>query len=308
MLVASCCYLLSLAILVGAQLDYLSASQNAAILKDSRYLAGRSFGAAYTQDDGVEFKEESDEYGNRRGSYSYVDPTGQRRTVTYTAGVNGFQATGDHIPSAPPPTPVQPEYVPLPQYNPPDYVPPQPRPAIPARAGPPSQPPQYQLVRRPYQPQYETQEPSYEPQPRPPPPAPAPASLAYRTAAPPRRPPPPPPPSPIQPQLLQYQAAYPGYPAAPRYADPALSPQQYSPQYTPQYQPLMGPAPPAGPSPLISPYAPGPPQPSPSPAPVPAVRYRYNELATPSPRRFYPPGKLDFNRTPDGFAYTFSKS
>ena len=67
-------------------------AHNAAILSDSRYLSGDgTFGAAYSQEDGVEFKEESDEYGNRRGSYSYVDPTGQRRTVTYTAGVNGFQ-------------------------------------------------------------------------------------------------------------------------------------------------------------------------------------------------------------------------
>lgn len=66
--------------------------QQAAILSDARYLAGDgTFGAAYSQEDGVEFKEESDVYGNRRGSYSYVDPTGQRRTVTYTAGKNGFQ-------------------------------------------------------------------------------------------------------------------------------------------------------------------------------------------------------------------------
>lgn len=80
------------AVPVFGQSDYYRDSQNAAILKDSRYLSGDgTFGAAYSQEDGVEFKEESDEYGNRRGSYSYVDPTGQRRTVTYTAGVNGFQ-------------------------------------------------------------------------------------------------------------------------------------------------------------------------------------------------------------------------
>jgi len=67
-------------------------SHQAAILSDARYLAGDgTFGAAYSQEDGVEFKEESDVEGNRRGSYSYVDPTGQRRTVTYTAGKNGFQ-------------------------------------------------------------------------------------------------------------------------------------------------------------------------------------------------------------------------
>ena len=81
----SCC-----AALASSQID----SRDAAILKDTRYLSGDgTFGAAYSQDDGVEFKEESDEYGNRRGSYSYIDPEGQRRTVTYTAGVNGFQVS-----------------------------------------------------------------------------------------------------------------------------------------------------------------------------------------------------------------------
>lgn len=66
--------------------------RNAAILSDSRYLSGDgTFGASYKQEDGVEFKEESDEFGNRRGSYSYIDPNGERRTVTYTAGKNGFQ-------------------------------------------------------------------------------------------------------------------------------------------------------------------------------------------------------------------------
>lgn len=67
-----------------------------------------------TQEDGVQFKEESDADGTRRGSYSYVDPTGQRRTISYVAGKNGFQPTGDHIPAAPAPV-----VNPLPQYNPP---------------------------------------------------------------------------------------------------------------------------------------------------------------------------------------------
>lgn len=81
-------------IIIGAfcQAPYYQSPQQAAILSDARYLAGDgTFGAAYSQDDGVEFKEESDVEGNRRGSYSYIDPNGQRRTVTYTAGKNGFQ-------------------------------------------------------------------------------------------------------------------------------------------------------------------------------------------------------------------------
>ncbi|XP_076673049.1 cuticular protein 19 isoform X1 [Andrena cerasifolii] len=198
--------------------------QQAAILSDARYLAGDgTFGAAYSQEDGVEFKEESDVYGNRRGSYSYVDPTGQRRTVSYTAGKNGFQASGDGIPVPPPQVPPQPEYEPLPQYNPPDYQPP--------RYNPPPQP-QYQPQNRPA---YEVQsqpQPAYEPE------------------------------------------------------------QQY--EYRPQ------PAPPAQPAPSYNPR----PQYQPPSRPLP----QYNAITTPPPRRFYPPGKLSFNRTPDGYSYTFSKS
>ncbi|XP_078037878.1 cuticular protein 19 [Augochlora pura] len=202
--------------------------QQAAILSDARYLAGDgTFGAAYSQEDGVEFKEESDVYGNRRGSYSYVDPTGQRRTVSYTAGKNGFQATGDGIPVPPPQVPPQPEYEPLPQYNPPDYQPP---------------------IRRPpaQQPYQRPTAPVYEPQPQPPPVYQPEPQYAYRP-----RPPPPPPPE-IE-------------------SIPSYNPRSH-------YQPPSRPLP------------------------------QYNEITTPSPRRFYPPGKLSFNRTPDGYSYTFSKS
>lgn len=83
-------------------------SYEAAIIKESRYLntAGQ-FGASYSQEDGVEFSEEADAEGNRKGSYTYIDPNGQRKTVHYTAGRDGFQATGDHLPVAPqvPPSP-----------------------------------------------------------------------------------------------------------------------------------------------------------------------------------------------------------
>ena len=62
-------------------------SKNAAILQEARYLSGDgSFGSAYVQDDGSEFKEETDAEGTRKGQYSYVDPTGKKITVQYTAG------------------------------------------------------------------------------------------------------------------------------------------------------------------------------------------------------------------------------
>ncbi|XP_012058388.1 PREDICTED: adhesive plaque matrix protein [Atta cephalotes] len=234
--------LLSIVIGVSCQESHYQSPHQAAILSDARYLAGDgTFGAAYSQEDGVEFKEESDIEGNRRGSYSYIDPTGQRRTVTYTAGKNGFQATGDHIPSAPPQVPPQPEYIPLAQYNPSDYQPPS------------YAPPSPQQYSRRYQPDYELQpvvyqsQPQLQPQPQP------------------------------QPQLQpQYQPQPP-----PRYH--YLSELQGIPSYAPprpHYQSQLRPA-------------------------------QYKVITTPVPatsRNFYPPGKLSFNRTPDGFSYTFSKS
>ncbi|KPI92522.1 Larval cuticle protein 1 [Papilio xuthus] len=105
---------------------YAGDPKTAAILQEARYLSGNgAFGAAYQQEDGIDFKEETDPDGNRRGSYSYIDPTGQRKTVNYVAGKNGFQASGDHIPTAPQPVAPTPGYTPDPRYNSPDYKAPQ---------------------------------------------------------------------------------------------------------------------------------------------------------------------------------------
>lgn len=94
-------------------------SRNAAILAEARYLQGDgSFGSAYVQEDGVEFKEETDANGDRKGQYSYVDPNGKKITVQYTAGKNGFQVSGDHLPRAPVPQQAPAPRAPVPQYNP----------------------------------------------------------------------------------------------------------------------------------------------------------------------------------------------
>lgn len=101
---------------------YAGDPKTAAILQEARYLSGNgAFGAAYQQEDGIDFKEETDADGNRRGSYSYIDPSGQRKTVSYIAGKNGFQAVGDHIPTAPQAAAPTPGYTPDPRYNSPDY-------------------------------------------------------------------------------------------------------------------------------------------------------------------------------------------
>ncbi|KYN06069.1 Endocuticle structural glycoprotein SgAbd-1, partial [Cyphomyrmex costatus] len=263
--------LLGIVIAVTCQEPHYQSPRQTAILSDARYLAGDgTFGAAYSQEDGVEFKEESDIEGNRRGSYSYIDPTGQRRTVTYTAGKNGFQATGDHIPSAPPQEPPQPEYTPLAQYNPSDYQ-------SPSYASPPPQ----QYPRR-YQSDYEPQPVVYQPRPQPPPLQQVPRRYQSDYELQPVVYQPQPQPQ-LQPQLqsrLQSQYQYQSQPP-PRYHYP--SELQSIPSYAPprpRYQPQLRPEP------------------------------QYNVITTPAaaPRNFYPPGKLSFNRTPDGFSYTFSKS
>ncbi|XP_035214130.1 adult-specific rigid cuticular protein 11.9-like [Stegodyphus dumicola] len=53
-----------------------------------------NFGYA-TGDAGGHSRVESGTAGNVAGSYSYVDPNGDLRTVQYTAGPGGYQASGD---------------------------------------------------------------------------------------------------------------------------------------------------------------------------------------------------------------------
>merc|ERR1712062_709981 len=73
----------------------------ARILQEQRFNMGDGkFGAAYAQEDGVAFKEESSGNNERIGQYSYIDENGNAIVVKYSAGVNGFRILdGDHIPS-----------------------------------------------------------------------------------------------------------------------------------------------------------------------------------------------------------------
>merc|ERR1712173_39087 len=73
----------------------------ARILQEQRFNMGDGkFGAAYAQEDGVAFKEESTGNNERIGQYSYIDENGQTIVVKYSAGVNGFRILdGAHIPS-----------------------------------------------------------------------------------------------------------------------------------------------------------------------------------------------------------------
>lgn len=82
--------LLSACVALAASQQYYQDAKTAAIISEQRYLSGDGkHGASYTQEDGIDFKEETDSDGTRHGSYSYIDPSGQKRTVSYTAGKNG---------------------------------------------------------------------------------------------------------------------------------------------------------------------------------------------------------------------------
>lgn len=76
-------------VLAASQQQYNQNPKTAAILREQRYLEGDQFGSNYESEDGTNFKEETDADGTRHGSYSYIDPSGQKRTVSYTAGKNG---------------------------------------------------------------------------------------------------------------------------------------------------------------------------------------------------------------------------
>merc|ERR1711899_58258 len=73
----------------------------ARILQEQRFNMGDGkFGAAYAQEDGVAFKEESSGNNERIGQHGYIDENGNTIVVKYSAGVNGFRILdGDHIPS-----------------------------------------------------------------------------------------------------------------------------------------------------------------------------------------------------------------
>merc|ERR1711934_1073996 len=87
--------------LAAAAPQFQGDSSNAIILQEQRFNAGAGkFGAAYAQEDGVVFREESGGNNERIGQYSYIDDTGKTITVKYSAGINGFRILeGDHIPS-----------------------------------------------------------------------------------------------------------------------------------------------------------------------------------------------------------------
>merc|ERR1712029_878835 len=92
LIIASC---LSASVL-GQNID----AKNAKILKEQRFDAGDGrFGAAFAQEDGTVFREETTADGERIGQYSYIDQDGKTITVRYSAGKDGFRILeGSHIP------------------------------------------------------------------------------------------------------------------------------------------------------------------------------------------------------------------
>merc|ERR1711902_95318 len=67
---------------------------------EQRFDAGDGrFGAAFAQEDGTVFREETTADGERIGQYSYIDQDGKTITVRYSAGKDGFRILeGSHVP------------------------------------------------------------------------------------------------------------------------------------------------------------------------------------------------------------------
>merc|ERR1712080_435105 len=87
--------------LAAAALSQYIDPEKAKILKEQRFNAGDGrFGAAYAQEDGTVYREETSADGERVGQYSYIDQAGKTITVRYTAGKDGFKILeGDHVPT-----------------------------------------------------------------------------------------------------------------------------------------------------------------------------------------------------------------
>merc|ERR1712018_778421 len=87
--------------LAAATLAQFVDPEKAKILKEQRFNAGDGrFGAAYAQEDGTVYREETTADGERVGQYSYIDQAGKTITVRYTAGKDGFRILeGDHVPT-----------------------------------------------------------------------------------------------------------------------------------------------------------------------------------------------------------------
>jgi hypothetical protein len=100
-MVLKSCFAVALVCGVKAAPQFNGDSSLARILQEQRFNMGDGkFGAAYAQEDGVAFKEESTGNNERIGQYSYIDENGKTITVKYSAGINGFRILeGDHIPS-----------------------------------------------------------------------------------------------------------------------------------------------------------------------------------------------------------------
>merc|ERR1712222_44237 len=100
-MVLKSCLAVALVCGVKAAPQFNGDSSLARILQEQRFNMGDGkFGAAYAQEDGVAFKEESTGNNERIGQYSYIDENGNNIVVKYSAGVNGFRILdGAHIPS-----------------------------------------------------------------------------------------------------------------------------------------------------------------------------------------------------------------
>ncbi|GBP79351.1 Cuticle protein 3 [Eumeta japonica] len=81
-----------------------SLERNAAILRSDSDVNEQGFHYAYETENGIQAEETGHEADGiqAQGGYSYTGDDGQVYSVRYSAGADGFQAEGSHLPTPPP--------------------------------------------------------------------------------------------------------------------------------------------------------------------------------------------------------------
>merc|ERR1739842_83160 len=102
-MVLKSCLAVALVCGVKAAPQFNGDSSLARILQEQRFNMGDGkFGAAYAQEDGVAFKEESTGNNERIGQYSYIDENGNNIVVNYSNLCQGLPQGSDQARQIPP--------------------------------------------------------------------------------------------------------------------------------------------------------------------------------------------------------------
>ncbi|KAH8355169.1 hypothetical protein KR093_007493, partial [Drosophila rubida] len=96
--------------LVGLAAAFPSGSSpedaHAEVVSRSEDVRPDGFDAKLETTNGINDQRSGDEHGNIKGSFSFISPEGEHVQISYVADENGFQPSGEVLPT-PPPIPVE---------------------------------------------------------------------------------------------------------------------------------------------------------------------------------------------------------